>query len=135
MDPLKPEPGSENFSGNSNTWNKRLLLLFAIFLLISVSGHFIVDDHWIKIITNHLGGLGITGLFACLASFIAKHKGYNYWKVFKISLLVPILIGLVAVLFISLKANFLYCGGGFSLLSSLLLVIIVLIMKREKMNV
>ena len=113
---------------------KVLLVIFTGCLLISVLGHFVIDNHSIIIITNHLGGLGIIGLFAYLTRFIAKRKGYNYIKAFKLSFFLPIIIGFLAAIIISFKIHFFYCGGGVSLLISFLLVIIVLIMKRKKIH-
>jgi len=115
-------------------WEKKLPFVFLGFLVISIIGHFLLNDHWTIIITNHLGGLGIIGLFAYLTGFIAKRKNYNYWKVIRISILLPIIIGLIAVIIVSLRINFIYCGGGFSLLTSLILVIIYSIIKKKKIE-
>lgn len=117
---------TSNFS-----WEKRLPFVFLGFLAISILVHFLLNNHWTIIITNHLGGLGIIGLLACLTRFIAKRKAYNYTKVFRLSFFLPIIFGLIAAIIISIKINFFYCGGGISLLTSLLIVLAYLIIRKK----
>ncbi len=116
-------------------WGKGSLYFFLGLLAISVFSYFLVQNHWSLIITNHLGGLGIIGLLAILTKYLAKRKGYNYRKAFAISFFLPIIVGLIAVIIISLVVNYLYCGGGFSLLISLLITLGYLIIKRRNIHI
>jgi len=120
---------TSNFS-----WEKRLPFIFLGFLAISIIGYFLLSNHWTIIITNHLGGLGIIGLLAYLTGFIAKRKGYNYKKVLRLSFFLPIILGFIAVIIISMRVNFFYCGGGVSLLTSLLIIMAYLLVKKRKLN-
>jgi len=109
----------------------KLFFLFLGFVIVSFLGHFIFNNHWMKISVYHLGGLGITGLFACLTAFIANRKAYNYKKVLVFSFFLPIALGLLAVIIISLKVNFFYCGGGVVLAVSIILVILYSLIRKR----
>ncbi len=113
-------------------YRKRLAFLFLAFLVISVIAYFLLRGHWTFIITNHLGGLGIIGLFACLTGYIAIRKGLNYTTAFRLSFFLPIILGLITAFIFSLGKDFIYCGGGISLLVSLIIPIIYLFINKRK---
>ena len=129
-DDVQIKESTNNFSSRK----KILLVIFLGCVLISVLGHFVINNHSIIIITNHLGGIGIIGLLAYLTALIATWKGYNSKKVFLISFFLPVLLGLIAVVIISLITNYIYCGGGVSLATSFILVIIYSIIKKKKIE-
>jgi len=112
----------------------RMPLLFLGMLIISVAGYLVFTERWANIITNHLGGLGITGLLACLTGFIAKKKGYNHRNAFLVGLFLPIVLGCVAVVLVYFSSGFLYCGGGVILAASLVIIIIYSLFKKKKIN-
>ena len=111
---------------------KRLAFIFLGLLAISIIAYFLLRNHWAIIITNHVGGLGIIGLFACLTAYIAKRKAYNYTKAFKLSFFLPIILGLITAIIFSLGKDFIYCGGGVSLLVSLIIPIVYLLINKKK---
>lgn len=80
------------------------------------------DVRWVEAIANHLGGLGIVGLLACLAAYIAGKKGRDPLKAFLWSSLLPIALGVVAVVLVYVGTGFVYCGGGVILLSAVLFI-------------
>jgi hypothetical protein len=98
-------------------------LLFLGMVIISIFGYFEFGGHWMEIITNHLGGLGVIGLFACLSGFIAKKKGHNYQKVFLLSFILPIILGFDVSFILFFLADMECCGGGVVLATSLLAII------------
>ena len=116
---------------NTVQMESRIPLLFLGMLIISVAVYFVFSVRWINIITNHLGGLGITGLFACLSGFIAKKKGYNYRRLFLVALIIPIFLGVVALVAVYFSSGFLYCGGGVILAASLVILIIYSFLKKK----
>ena len=103
-------------------------------LIISVAGYFVFSERWVNIITNHLGGLGITGLLACLTGFIAKKKGYNYWRTFSIGFLFPIIIGAISAFMFSPESNRglpLTCGGWISLVTGIVIITLYSFIKKK----
>ncbi|MFC1724613.1 hypothetical protein ACFL4T_03230 [candidate division KSB1 bacterium] len=112
----------------------RMPLLFLGMLIISIAGNFVFRDHWVEVIINHLGGLSIVGLFACLAGFIAKKKGNDYSKAFLLGFFLPIVLGIVAFSLAFFSADMIYCGGGVVLAASLLIVIIYSFTKKRDVS-
>lgn len=119
---------------NTVQMESRIPLLFLGMLIISVAGYFVSSVRWVNIITNHLGGLGITGLLACLTGFIAKKKGYNHSRAFLVGLFFPIVLGFIAVVLVYFSSGFLYCGGGVILAASLVIIIIYSLIKKKNVN-
>ena len=52
----------------------QLFMIFVGLFIISVISYFVIKTPWIIIVTNHLGALGLTGLFAILAAKLATRK-------------------------------------------------------------
>ena len=129
MNQLKSSLGNEMI--DVNKFVRLLLYFFTAPLLLSVVAHVTLEYNWLKIITNHLGGLGITGLFACLSGFIAYRKGYDFRKTFYIALFVPISLGALVVIFFSIKSGITYCGGGVILLAAAVFALVRLFLKRK----
>ena len=129
MSQYKSTTGHEK-SGPQN-FLRQTLYLSAGALTVSVMAHFILDYNWLKIVTNHIGGLGIAGLFACLSGFLAGRKGYDLQKTFYAALFIPVVLGIITVIIISIKFGFTYCGGGIILLASGIFAIVSLFLKRK----
>ncbi|MFC2135488.1 hypothetical protein ACFLTH_12820 [Bacteroidota bacterium] len=129
MTQLISTPGDEK--ADHKKFVRQSLYLSAGALIISVIAHFILDYNWLKIITNHIGGLGITVLFACLSGFLAGRKGYDFRKTFYIALFAPISLGIIVVIIFSIKSGFTYCGGGVVLLASAIFAMVSLFLKRK----
>ena len=110
----------------------RMPLLFLGMLIISIVGFFAFEGRWMTIIINHLGGLSIVGLFACLTGFIAKKKGKDHRKAFFIGVLLPIFLGIAVFILVFFSTDMIYCGGGIVLLTSLLIIIAYSFTKKEK---
>ena len=116
--------------GNGITLESRILLLFLGLLIIGVIGYFTLHNIGIHTVFAHIGGLGIIGLLGGLTGIIAMKKGYGYWKAFLLGLILPVLVGVIAVL---LTQTF-SCGGSPSLGVALLIVIIYSLIKRRSIN-
>lgn len=116
--------------GDGITLEIRILLLFLGLLIIGVIGYFALRNLWIGSIFAHVGGLGVMGILGGLTGIIAKNKGYGYWKAFLPELILPILLGVIAVLLIPTFS----CGGSPSLGVALLIVIVYSLIKRRDIN-
>ena len=116
---------------NDFPMERKMPLLFLGMLIISIVGYFEFKDHWVGVFTNHLGGLGIIGLFASLSGIIAKKKGYNYRKVFVLSFILPIILGLDVSFMLFFLAGVEYCGGGVVLAAALIAIIYSIIKYRN----
>jgi hypothetical protein len=68
-------------------------------LIVGTIGSFAIENRWADAVSNHLGGLGVVGL------------------------LLPVTLGALAVFLVILLSDFVYCGGGVILLSSMLIII------------
>jgi hypothetical protein len=108
----------------------RILLLFLGLLIIGIIGYFALRNLWIGSIFAHIGGLGIIGLLGSLTGILAKKKGYDYWKVFLLGLILPIFLGVIAVLLTQTYS----CGGSVSLAAALFILIIYSFTKRKDAN-
>ena len=117
------------------TFEKKIFTLSIITLILGLIGYFIFWNHWIRYIFTHIGALGIIGLFACLAGFIAQKKGLNYRK--------AVLLGFFPSIFLGIIADYLIdpprendlpssCGGVVCLSVAIIVVIIYLIAKKRK---
>ena len=111
---------------------KQLFMIFVGLFIISVISYFVIKTPWIIIVTNHLGALGLTGLFAILAAKLATRKNYSFAKAFRLSVLVPILLGVLAVLLFYFLRGFIYCGGGVMLLASLIFIVVYALIRDKK---
>lgn len=94
------------------------LLIFGTF--ISLISHHRVGDF----IGNHMGGLGVVGLFASLAAHLAMKKGRTYKITFLVASLLPIFLGALVVLAVFILKGFIYCGGGVALASAIIILIV-----------
>jgi hypothetical protein len=116
--------------GNGITIEGGILLLFLGLLIIGVIGYFALRDLGIDSISSHVGGVGIIGLLGGLTGIIAKKKGYDYWKAFLLGFVLPIVLGVIAVLLVQPMS----CGGSVSLGVALLIVIISSFAKRRDVD-
>jgi hypothetical protein len=110
-------------AGIGITIEKMMPLLFLGLLIIGVIGYFALRNLSIDFIFAHVGGFGIIGLFGCLAGIISKKKGYDYWQAFLLGLVLPVILGFIAVLVIFPPDPELACGGSVSLGAAILIVI------------
>jgi len=104
----------------TQTWaGGRMAIALAVMLSISIVGYLTVDNRSTEYVFAHLGGVSVVGLLACGAAAAAMRRGYRYWKVFWLALLIPMALGVVAaVLFQPIS-----CGGSVSLAAAVLAVI------------
>ena len=101
----------------------RIPLVFTLLFLVSLIGYFSTESHLIKITFAHLGGLGIVGILGSIAGVIATKKGYTYLKVLSLVLILPILLGSIAVILFKPIS----CGGSISFAVALLLFLYYLL--------
>lgn len=120
------EPASRNRKSG------RLPLAFLALFLVGAAGSFFFDARWIEAATNHMAGLGIAGLLACLASYIARKKGRDPGRAFLLSFLLPIALGFAAVVLVYSTTRFVYCGGGVILLSALLVIVVYACLPKKR---
>ena len=113
----------------------RLALVFLTLLIICTIGTFTLEGRLIKAVVNHLGGLAIVGLFACLTAYVAYKKGRDQRKALVIGLLLPIILGAVTVLLVYLSTGHVYCGGGVVLLASPIIIIIYACLRKKRHSV
>ncbi|MFC1853109.1 hypothetical protein ACFL27_23170 [candidate division CSSED10-310 bacterium] len=119
---------------NHVLFESKVQLLFLGLLSISFVGYFALRQFWIGFIFGHLAALSIMGFYGCLAGTIAKKKGYEYWRAFRIGFFIPLILGCFsAVLFVpdSDKGLPLSCGGWVSLAAGLAVVISYFLIKRK----
>jgi lipopolysaccharide export LptBFGC system permease protein LptF len=128
-----PRPSVEDRRpGIRGRWWSRLPAIFLGLVVVGAAGSFIFDDRRVEAVANHLAGLGIVGLLACLAAYVARKKGRDPGTAFLLGSLLPIALGLVAVVIVYLTTRFVYCGGGVILLSSLLVIIGYSCMRKKR---
>jgi hypothetical protein len=112
--------------------DKKIPLLFLGMLILGTIGSFAVDDHWVEVVANHLGGLGVVGLLACLAAYIARKRGRNHRRAFVLGILPPIALGVIAVILVMTLTEHVYCGGGVILAAALAVVIGYTCLKKKQ---
>lgn len=101
----------------------RLPLVFFGMLVVGTAVTLASDVRWVEAVANHVGGLGVVGLLACLAAYIAKKKGRDARAAFLLAGLLPIALGIVAVVLVYVTTGFVYCGGGVILLSAMIVIV------------
>ena len=113
---------------------RNLYLIFLGLLSVSFIGYPIFKSTWIGLIFGHIGGLSIMVFYGGLIGTLAKRKGYKYFNGFKVGFLVPVILGVIsAFLLVSSESRLpLTCGGWTALSSGLLIVIIFLLIKKKK---
>ena len=109
----------------------RLALLFLALLILCVIATFTFEDRLIKAVANHLGGLAIVGLLACLTAYIACKKGRNQRRAFVLGILLPVISGAVAALLAYLLTGLVYCGGGVVLVAALIIIVVYACLRRK----
>lgn len=102
--------------------------------IIGIAGYFIFMPRLAGYILAHTGSLGIVGLMACWSASIAKRKSYGYWKVFILSLLLPVIAGFVGVFVIWPPGDgqSIACGGVATLLVSILFVVTIVLLPKPR---
>jgi hypothetical protein len=120
---------------NSGMSLARKIFLFSLITLISgLIGYFAFLNHWVRFIFAHIGALGIIGLFASLAGFIAGRKNLNYKKAVLVGFFPPIILGIIADYLVDPpRENGLpsSCGGIVSLAIALIVIIIYFVAKKK----
>lgn len=114
--------------------SERWTSLFSLgLLIIGCAGYFSLSrDFWLFYVFAHTGALGVIGLLAGVAGFVAKKKQRSYWKAFALVTVLSIVSGLAAVLlFFAGEEGQLYCGGTVSLAVANILIIIYLLAKKK----
>jgi len=119
----------------SMSGEKSALVFSLVTLVLGIIGYFLINrDYWIFYLFAHLGAFGVMGLFGCLVGFLAKRKNRRYWTAFVLGSLLPIFLGLLAVLLFYVKQDGnLYCGGAVSLLVAILVAISYLLLKKKQL--
>ena len=115
----------------------KVQLFFLGLLSLSFIGYFALRQHWIGFIFAHLAALSIMGFFGCLAGFIAKKKGYNYWKAFRIGFFIPIILGAFSAFVLvpsGVRVLPLTCGGWTSLGTGIIISIYYSLLRNIKKN-
>ncbi|MCP4580370.1 MAG: hypothetical protein GY839_02035 [candidate division Zixibacteria bacterium] len=98
--------------------SKWVLLSSLIALIIGCIGYFSLDRGLPLFYTfAHLGALGVLGLIGGVASILARKKGRSYWMALLLSILLPIVAGIVGALMIGNQVS---CGGSLSLLIAII---------------
>jgi peptidoglycan/LPS O-acetylase OafA/YrhL len=113
---------------------QRWTSLFSLgLLIIGIIGYFSLNrDLWLFYVFAHVGALGVIGLLAGVAGFVAKKKQRSYWKAFVVVTVSSIVSGLIAVLILFAgEEGQLYCGGTVSLAVAIVLIILYLFMKKK----
>jgi len=111
----------------------RLALLFLILLIICAIATFTFEDRLVKAVVNHLGALAVVGLLACLTGYIAYKKRRDHRKAFQLSMLLPVILGAIAVLLVFLSTGVVYCGGGVVLLAALIIIAVYACLRRKSL--
>ncbi|MCP4634271.1 MAG: hypothetical protein GY855_15200 [candidate division Zixibacteria bacterium] len=111
-------------SGSGISKECKLFLLCLGLLLIGFVGYITLRGFWVGYIFAHLGALGIVGLLGIAAGAIAKKKGRDYWKAFKLGLFLSICGGIISVLLVYIlgEKGTIYCGGSVSLIVAILII-------------
>ena len=105
------------------TLHNRILLLFLCLLVAGTAGYFTYRGLLVGYISAHVGALGVMGLAGVATGAIAGKKGYNYWRVFSLGFVAPILLGLLAVFAFYFLRGAVYCGGSVSLAVALIVLL------------
>jgi hypothetical protein len=121
--------------GNKNSKEKRIFVISLVAFIIGTLGYFLLSrDFWVFYLVAHIGALGVMGLFGCLVGYLANKKQRGYWTAFLLGSLLPIILGLIAVIVFYVKQDgVLYCGGSVSLLVALLVVLSYLVVKKKRL--
>ena len=120
---------------NNIPLESKVQLLFLGLLSISFIVYFALREHWIGFIFAHAAALSIMGFYGCLASAIAKMKGYSYWRAFQIGFFFPIVLGAISAFLLvpSGERNLpLTCGGWTSLAAGIVIVIYYSLVKKRR---
>lgn len=118
--------------GKSISIDKKVFLIFSVVLIIGIIGYFSFRNTLTGYIFAHVGGLGILGLLAGLSGIIAGRKNYNYRKIFLLSFLLPIILGMLVVGLVFILQGIVYCGGGVSLIVAVIILICILLFRKRK---
>jgi hypothetical protein len=116
--------------GNGLAVESRVLLFFLGLLIVGAIGYLALRGPLIGSIFAHVGGSGVIGLLAGLAGTIAKKKGFSYWKALLLGFILPVVLGVIAVLLVQSMS----CGGSVSLVVALLIVIIYSVIRPRDPN-
>jgi hypothetical protein len=121
---------------NKNSKGKKVFIISLIAFIISILSYFLLSrDFWMFYLFAHIGAMGVMGLFGCLVGYLANKKQRDYWTAFLLGSILPIVLGLLAVLYFYIKQDgVLYCGGSVSLLVALLVVLSYLIVRKKQLT-
>lgn len=116
--------------------NARRMIWYSLGLIvIGFGGGYMLRDGWLEFVLYHIGGLGAVGLLACASAGIAKSKGYGYWRMWLIAVLLSAFLGLVSAYlappgYQGMKPA--ACGGSASLGVGLILIAVWSFMGRKQ---
>lgn len=114
--------------------SKRVFLISLVLLIIGTVGFFTLRGHWAFYPLAHAGALGVLGLLGALVGLIAEKKGYDFRRTFLVGLLVPIVLGVMAVFAVKViggEGTPFYCGGSVCLAAAIILIIIYSLVKAR----
>lgn len=107
-----------------------MFLLFIGMAFVGLAGTLAFYDQWAGYVFGHVGGLGILGLFGCWAGFIAKKKGYNYWRAFSVCFVSSFMLGVVSVCIVHGSGGN-GCGGIVSIAVAVIVIVFYYFIKRK----
>ena len=102
-------------------------------MIVGSAGYFTIPcSFWAFLVFAHIGTLGVMGSLGCAAAGLAKKKYLSYWRAFFWGFLIPIIVGIVAVLiFLMGKDGALYCGGLPSLIVAGLVILFFALTRKR----
>ncbi len=121
-----------------NSSASNIQLVFLGLLSVSFIGYFAFREQWIGFIFAHIAALSIMGFYGCLTGLLAKRKGRNYWKAFRIGFFIPIILGVIAGFLLGPEEGSnlpLTCGGWISLAAGIIIIIPYLFIKQKNSTV
>lgn len=113
------------------TIRARLLLISVVLIILGIAGYFIFHNFWIRYIFAHLGGLGLMVSFGFWAGCVAKKKGYSFLVAYLLGFLLPIILGILATLWVHLTGGD-GCGGILNITIALIVVIGYYLVRERK---
>lgn len=105
--------------------------IFSGIFFSGLIGYFTVGSSWLRYIFAHLGALAIIGLVAWWGGKMAQKKGYGFKMAFWWVFLLPIVLGIIGVLMVTVFGGG-GCGGVISLFTMIVMVVIYKFMLPDK---
>jgi len=111
-----------------------MTLLSLALLIIGFSSGYALKDPRLSFVLYHMGGLGSLSLLASGVGFIARKKGYGYWRASSLAISISILLGAIAAYLVTPTGDEgrpAACGGSVSLIVVLIFVVVWTFVKRR----